>query len=101
MKYRTVPRSLPGNTSLANVATAIPTGAAIASARIELINVPTMNGNAPYCSLSGFGSHTVEVRNESLNAWIEDHAPQISTHRNNTRSSGTVQTHPARLAKNI
>ena len=58
-----------------NVATAIPTGAAIASARIELISVPRMNGRAPYCSRSGFGSQTFYVTNENPNSLMLGHAP--------------------------
>ena len=75
MTKRTVPLSLVCSTSLMNVATAIPTGAAIASARIELTNVPTMNGNAPYCSRSGLGSHVLEVMNDQPNSLMLSHAP--------------------------
>src|SRR5439155_11819549 len=43
MTNRTIPLSCFGKTSLMNVATEMPTGAAIASARIELTSVPRMN----------------------------------------------------------
>ena len=93
MKNRETAPSLSGRTSLMNVATATPTGAARHSAKAELTSVPTRNGKAPYRSRAGFGSQVLDVRNENPNARIDGHAPYASTPRNSAIRTGAA--HPA------